>query len=134
MTTPAVPEIRARLAAVGDADWRREKRPGGRCKVLAGQGNVPVIVADWLTPPDALLIAHAPADLAWLCLRVEALEAALSDILLGEIMMDEALYDTPEKRYWFMVLRLRAIAREALDMTAASLTAQPAAGTEGGAG
>ena len=81
MTTkrPNIPAIRARLAAATPGPWRWNNEAGW----LEGGGDFAWCLLDCShpddrpSPGDALLIAHAPADLEALCGEVERLEGML---------------------------------------------------------
>lgn len=71
MTSERVKEIRDRLAKATPGPWYHEPESGNSSRF------------NWLhypDPDDAVLIAHAPTDLAWACDEIERLAAENADI------------------------------------------------------
>ena len=99
MTTkrPDIPAILARLAAATPGPWRWNNEAGW----LEGGGDFAWCLLDCShpddrpSPGDALLIAHAPADLAALCGEVERLSAIAGDAiwLAEDVGADEEMVD-----------------------------------------
>jgi hypothetical protein len=80
-----ISEIRARMEAATPGPWKWEGPvdlvDGSQARCLAGDGLVLRHEAlTWkMHEPDAALIANAPADIAYLLDRVEALEGAATE-------------------------------------------------------
>lgn len=83
-----IAEIRARLEAATLGPWKADFEGTVAPAVLDAGDDA---VAECFTDQDAALIAAAPADLAWLCARVEALRGALEPFA-----ETAASYDPPE--------------------------------------
>ena len=70
MSDPRTEEIRARLSAATPGPWEGDALEG---YIVSRSGDVATVTM-W-SDPDASLMIHAPADLAYLLGRIDALEA-----------------------------------------------------------
>ncbi|MFE5896889.1 hypothetical protein ACFQ67_05625 [Streptomyces sp. NPDC056488] len=68
-----LPEIRARLAALPDTTWRQRSGDAGLVEDLTGQPVAVLGTSGDTKLPAGELIAHVPADIAWLVAEVTRL-------------------------------------------------------------
>jgi len=115
-TKPSIEEIRARWAAATPGPWRHWydesveddvrvcfSRDGVACEwciaLASFEGEAPATsVSRWRA--DAVFIAHAPSDVAWLLERVAVLEAELAGIrerARAEIASSRPTFDSSAK-------------------------------------
>ena len=108
--------IRARLAAATPGPWRMEK-PVGCCTVYtdptdADSDAMQVCIMygtpwdEWQDVANAALIAHAPADIAYLLTRIQEMEEALTEAHAFVLDCDCTPPGCKEELHWWIVAAL----------------------------